>query len=133
MEGAALAHFEQHCKDCEAILGARHEDVNRWLDGLFWKLGPRHRRMRHNVGGVRRAGELFGPGGAKAAVVHIVRDVGLVPRERDYDRLLAGDPLMALPPDFTAEYERDFGGFRRKVQEETARVLGEQLVGGASG
>ena len=40
MEGAALAHFDQHCKDCEAILGARHEDVNRWLDGLFWKLGP---------------------------------------------------------------------------------------------
>ena len=40
---------------------------------------------------------------------------------------------MVLTPDFTAEYERDFGGFRRKVQEETARVLGEQLVGGASG
>lgn len=73
-----MATFEQHCKECETILGHRHEAVNRWLDGLFWKLGPGHRRMRHRSSGVRMASELFGIDGAKAAVVHIVRDCGKV-------------------------------------------------------
>ena len=127
MEGAAVAHFEQHCKDCEAILGARHEDVNRWLDCLFWKLGPRHRRARHHASGVKLAGEMFGPGGARAAVVHIVRDIGCVPGERDYDGLLAGDPLIALPPAFIEDPEgRHFDSFRRKAEEEIERLLGER-------
>ena len=130
-----MASFEQHCKDCEAILGARHEDVNRWLDGLFWRLGPRHRRARHHEGGVRKAAEMFGPEGARAAVAHIVRDIGFVPRERDYDMVLAGDPLIALPPAFTDPMpgEQCFDAFEKKAREEIQRVIGGQLVGGAVG
>jgi len=127
MEGAAVAHFEQHCKDCEAILGARHEDVNHWLDGMFWRFGTRHRRARHHVTGVRRVAEMYGPEAARAAIVHIVRDIGCVPRERDYDGLLAGDPLIALPPAFIEDPEgRHFDSFRRKAEEEIGRLLGER-------
>ena len=122
-----MASFEQHCKDCEAILGARHEDVNRWLDGLFWRLGPRHRRARHHEGGVRKAAEMFGPEGARAAVVHIVRDIGHVPGERDYDRILIGDELVIAVPAFVEPrlgYDQWFDEFRRKAETEVGRVLG---------
>lgn len=123
-----MATFEQHCLDCEKLLGNRHEDVNRWVDGLFWKLGPRHRRMRHNTHGVRLAGELFGPEGAKAAIVHIVRDVGAVPNERDYNTFPEG---IEVAPGFVAPtlgYEQFWDEFRAKAEEEIKRVLGAQHV-----
>jgi len=85
-----MAHFEQHCRDCERLLGERFENVNHWIDELFRQYGANHRRHRHHWGGVREAHRLFGEAGAKAAIVHIVRDCGDVPRERDYDKTNLG-------------------------------------------
>lgn len=93
-----MAHFEQHCKDCELILGNRFEHVNRWIDELFATHGPKHRRFRHCWHGVRKAQEVWGRDGAKAAIVHIVRDCGAVPHERDYDATnVVG---IVIPPEF---------------------------------
>lgn len=80
-----MAKFEDHCRDCERLLGSKHENVNRWMDELFRKYAANHRRHRHCWKGVREASHLFGPEGAKAAIVHIVRDCGAVPMQRDYD------------------------------------------------
>jgi hypothetical protein len=120
-----MAKFEQHCFDCKAILGNRHEEVNRWMDGLFWKKGPAHRRFRHHMHGVRKAQELFGPEGAKAAIVHIVRDMGAVPRERDYDEVPEGVtifPTFCAPP---LGFDQHFDMFQEKTEEEIKRILGE--------
>jgi hypothetical protein len=80
-----MAKFDEHCLDCERLLGNRHEDVNRWMDEFFRTHGPKHRRFRHCWHGVRQAEMQFGLEGAQAAIIHIVRDCGRVPRERDYD------------------------------------------------
>lgn len=119
-----MAHFEQHCRDCKAILGNRHEDVNKWLDALFWKKGAGHRRYRHHSNGVRQAKELFGVEGAKAAVVHIVRDCGQVPRERDYDRVPEGVDIIPGFCDPPLGFEQHFDMFRAAAEAEIKRVLG---------
>lgn len=79
-----MAHFEDHCSDCELILGNRHEEVNHWIDELFRQFGPSHRKFRHHEDGVNQAQRKFGGDAWKAAVVHIVRDCGYVPKETDY-------------------------------------------------
>ena len=80
-----LATFNAHCLDCERLLGSRHENVNYWMDELYKQHKANHRRFRHCWAGVREAKRLFGEAGALAAIVHIVRDCGAVPRQRDYD------------------------------------------------
>jgi hypothetical protein len=30
-----MAHFNDHCRDCERMLGDKHENVNHWMDELF--------------------------------------------------------------------------------------------------
>ncbi len=120
-----MAKFEQHCLDCKVILGDRHEEVNRWMDGMFWKKGPAHRRYRHNTHGVRLAGELFGPEGAKAAIVHIVRDIGKVPHERDYDRVPEGIEIMPTFTNPPLGFEQHFDLFKVRAEEEIERLLGE--------
>lgn len=85
-----MAKFGDHCKDCERLLGAKFEDVNHWMDELFRKDGPKHRRHRHCWKGVREAAQLFGPLGAKAAIVHIVRDCGGVPDQSTYNETALG-------------------------------------------
>lgn len=122
--GVLMAKFEQHCTDCHIILGKKYEDVNRWVDGLFWKFGPRHRRMRHNMHGVREAQKLFGPDGAKAAVIHIVRDMGKVPHERDYDRVPEGVDIFPGFCDPPLGFEQHFDLFRAAAEAEIKRVLG---------
>lgn len=96
-----MAHFEQHCRDCMAILGNRHEDVNRWIDELFRKFGADHRAYRHHWRGVQAAKDLWGEEGAKAAVVHIVRDCGSVPKARDYEKTNLG--IVIAPAFLIAE------------------------------
>jgi hypothetical protein len=118
-----MASFEQHCRDCEAILGDRHEAVNGWLDSYFATLGSDHRRRSHHADGVREARELFGLEGAKAAVVHIVRDCGRVPQERDYDRPYS--PCIELAP---AEcIEPGIDALSKKAEEEIKRILGSAV------
>ena len=118
-----MAAFEEHCRDCERLLGQRFEEVNRWLDQLFVLKGPRHRRFRHHWRGVREVQEKFGPDAAKAAVVHIVRDCGRVPHERDYD--LASPTELALAPEHVAYdelTEAAWQKFTRVVAEEWQRL-----------
>lgn len=79
-----MAHFEEHCSDCERFLGDRCEDVNRWLDQAFHQFGPRHRFVKHHQEGVKKAFELFGERGRKAALIHILKDCGHIPTERMY-------------------------------------------------
>lgn len=77
-----MAHFQTHCDDCMRILGDRYESTHLWLDQLFAKFGASHRRWRHHEGGVaeaHRRGLSW-----RAAIIHIVRDHGYVPRETDF-------------------------------------------------
>ena len=115
-----MAKFEDHCRDCERILGAKHEDVNRWMDELFRQYGPRHRRHRHCWSGVREARKLFGAEGAKAAIVHIVRDCGGVPDQRTYDETQLG---IVLAPDFMAsDSEEAQKSFKASVEVEFGKA-----------
>lgn len=79
-----MASFEEHCRDCERILGNRCEAVNRWMDEDFRKFGPLHRFSKHHTRGVKEAAELFGELGRKAALVHILKDCGFIPTARDW-------------------------------------------------
>ena len=72
--------FEKHCADCVRELGEPFEEVNRWLDELFPRLGPKHRDARHHEGGVEEARRRWGDRGAMAAEIHIRADChGIVP------------------------------------------------------
>jgi hypothetical protein len=113
-----MATFEEHCRDCERLLGDRHEAVNRWMDELFRVYGPKHRRHRHHKRGVREAQALFGNEGMKAAIAHVVRDCGSVPPERYYDESSLG---IIIAPEFLvydSANEKAFDKFQRVVQEE---------------
>ena len=79
-----MASFEEHCRDCERILGDRCESVNRWMDDQFKRFGPLHRFMKHHLRGVNEAEAEFGPLGRKAAIIHILKDCGRIPTARDW-------------------------------------------------
>lgn len=79
-----MPSFEEHCRDCERLLGDRCEAVNRWMDAMFRRFGQDHRFVRHHWRGVDQATSLFGPLGRKAAIVHILKDCGFVPKDRDW-------------------------------------------------
>lgn len=107
------------------ILGDRHEAVNRWMDELFRQYGPRHRRHRHHWHGVREAKRLWGEAGAKAAIVHIVRDCGAVPRERDYDETQLGIVIAPEYLMYDGMNESAQEKFRAAVQKDFEKFAGE--------
>jgi len=113
-----MARYDEHCRDCERLLGDRHENVNRWMDELFAKYGPKHRRHRHCWKGVREAKDLFGEAGARAAIVHIVRDCGGVPKERDYDRQDLGIVIAPEYLVYDGANETAFEKFKKAVEED---------------
>lgn len=77
--------FEEHCRDCEYLLGDRCEAVNRWMDGKTRTHGQQgHRRVRHHREGAAEAGALFGKLGEQAALVHVLKDCGHIPNAEDY-------------------------------------------------
>jgi hypothetical protein len=118
-----MAKFEDHCRDCERILGNKREDVNRWMDELFKQYGPKHRRHRHCWTGVRLALQLFGLEGAKAAVIHIVRDCGEVPSQRTYDETVLGGIIIA--PEYSySDSESAQKSFADAVNKEFERAAG---------
>ena len=120
-----MAKFEDHCKDCERILGNKREDVNHWMDELFKQYGPRHRRHRHCWHGVREALKLFGIEGAKAAIIHIVRDCGEVPSQRTYDETALGGSGIILAPSFmVSSDEKAFESFTQIVNQEFVKAAG---------
>lgn len=92
-----MAAFEEHCRDCERLLGDRCEAVNRWMDECFKQFGPLHRFARHHWRGVREASEQFGGVLAwQAAAIHILKDCGFVPKARDWAEQKV-DSLGMLP------------------------------------
>jgi len=124
-----MAKFEDHCKDCERILGNKREDVNRWMDELFKQYGPHHRRHRHCWHGVRLALQLFGIEGAKAAVIHIVRDCGEVPSQRTYDETALGGGGIVIAPEYTYSdgeaAQKSFADLVNKEFERAAGIIGK--------
>jgi hypothetical protein len=117
-----MAKFEDHCRDCERILGGRREDVNRWMDELFRQHGPRHRKFRHCWHGVCEARKIFGAEGAKAAIIHIVRDCGAVPDQRVYDETQLG--IVLAPEHATGSADNAaFEKFRIAVEEDFKKAV----------
>lgn len=118
-----MASFERHCRDCEIILGDRHEAVNRWLDSYFATMGSDHRRRLHHTEGVREAVELFGIEGAKAAVIHVVRDCGRVPQEHEYHTGFS--PCVEMIS--AGSGEQGIAVLTKKVEEEIKRIFGSDV------
>ena len=80
--------FEQHCAICATILGEPFEEVNRWLDELAWvesgawvmdgkQFDPTHRQHRHHREGIEQVRARWGDRAARAAVLHVMLDLGL--------------------------------------------------------
>lgn len=92
-----LASFEEHCNDCERLLGDRCAAVNGWMDEGFKIFGSQHRFWRHHWNGVKQAEALFGALGRKAAMVRILKDCGRVPKARDWERKPSTQPII-IPP-----------------------------------
>jgi hypothetical protein len=80
-----MASLQQHVRDCTEFLGDGYVEVNRWIDELFATLGPAHRKVRHHKEGIEEAKSIFGEKGARAAVVHILRDCRHIPVRADYE------------------------------------------------
>ncbi len=78
-----MSSRSQHSADCRRELGEPFEQVHEWLDALFKALGPKHRSARHHAGGVEQIRKMWGDRAARAAEIHIMRDCGVVPSERD--------------------------------------------------
>lgn len=82
--------LEDHCKECEEILGKPFREVHLWLDEFAKKYSPhekyKHRKFRHHKEGVEEARKLFGYEGAKAAELHIRSDNdNEIPNKSEYD------------------------------------------------
>ncbi len=85
--------FEEHCKQCEEILGNPFPEVHKWLDFYYGKfpLWDRHRQMRHHLQGITEIEKLYGHKAAKAAYLHVISDLSMdnwkpemgTPKDRD--------------------------------------------------
>lgn len=80
-----MAHIRQHQADCVRFLHAPFREVHEWLDEFSPLLGAGHRKVRHHREGVQQARSIFGGEGAKAAVIHILRDCRNIPSREDYE------------------------------------------------
>jgi hypothetical protein len=86
-----MAHYKEHCADCQRELGKAWEVVHRWLDELaFSRTGmfrPQHRCARHHKDGVEQVRAMWGDEAAKAAEIHIRKDfAGKVPDPQEAQR-----------------------------------------------
>lgn len=69
----------QHIEHCRQILGRGFPEVHDWLDKFADKLGPEHRKVRHNAKAVKEIIEKHGYLAGAAACLHIYADnVGLI-------------------------------------------------------
>lgn len=102
-----MSHFSVHCKDCVEQLGKPFEEVHKWLDAYFEEFGPDHRDIRHNTNGLKKAKELFGQEGMRAAEIHIQRDchTRLVPRANSESFQLR----LAIKPAVFAKFQQEWG------------------------
>lgn len=123
--GGNVAAFEEHCRDCERILGDRCEEVNRWMDDGFDKYKAHHRFLKHHRRGVVIAGKKFGELGRQAALVHVLRDCGKIPLPNDYDYSKLADGPLILPAEalmgvWSNDYEFDTAA-RRLLENDRGR------------
>jgi hypothetical protein len=91
------------------------------MDELSKKFGPLHRFARHHWGGVQEVGKQYGVLGRKAAAIHILKDCGWVPQDRDWKDDQRVDSLGML-------VGGRFNGFWDPWQfDETAKKLLERM------
>lgn len=118
-----MASFEEHCRDCERLLGQRCEDVNRWMDAEFKRFGPLHRFMRHHTRGIKEAKEQFGEFGGKAAILHILKDCGFIPTGRDWQEQRVDSLGMNPLKPFNGYWDpQQFDRAARKLLEESSLI-----------
>ncbi len=98
-----MASFEEHCNDCEKQLGDRFEQVNRWLDELFQFVGSDHRDIRHNELGVQKVKRMWGDEASKAAIIHITKDEGCIPKIDSSFKL-----RMAMKPEIDFAFRKEY-------------------------
>ena len=76
-----MSDFENHCQECQEILGQRFEQVHIWLDELMYddsikqKYKSRHRKFRHNRKGIEEVRKMRGDEAAKDAEIHTRTDL----------------------------------------------------------
>lgn len=78
-----MAYIFQHKQDCVKELGESFEEVHLWLDEYSEKLPvnifqDQHRKHRHHKGGIEKVREMWGDQAARAAEIHILRDMGFI-------------------------------------------------------
>ena len=78
-----MASLKEHCEDCVRELGEPFEEVHLWLDELFPVLKEKHRDARHHSGGIQQIIEKWGKKAGKAAEIHILKDCGKIPTEKE--------------------------------------------------
>ena len=77
-----MAHWKEHVKDCEQILGKGWDVVHHWLDEYAriyrddFDMWMGHRVHRHHLEGVEEVRAKWGDEAAKAAEIHIRKDEG---------------------------------------------------------
>ena len=117
-----MASFEEHCRDCEKLLGDRCEQVNLWLDQYAVRLQSLHRVKRHHTRGIAEAGKLFGELGRQAALVHILKDCGWIPTARDWEQQNVDRLGFKLSSRFNGFWDpKQFSEAARRLLEETAQ------------
>lgn len=79
-----MASHEIHYLDCVNKLGRPFPEVHEFLDSHHKEFGHRHRRVLHNTHGVEMVRWYWGDEAAKAAEIHILRDIGEIPEPEDY-------------------------------------------------
>ena len=83
-----MASFEDHCQECLQKLGDRCEEVNRRLDQFAhypdMAFLAAHRKFLHHREGIAYFTARYGKQGGEAAVLHILRDCGHIPKAVDY-------------------------------------------------
>jgi predicted RNA-binding Zn-ribbon protein involved in translation (DUF1610 family) len=79
-----MASRDEHCAVDVRHLGEAFLNVHIWLDAFFKTEGATHRKHRHHWEGIEAARILFGDQGAMAARLHIMLDMGHVPKQSEW-------------------------------------------------
>ena len=89
-----MAHWKEHCRDCETVLGKSWDVVHHWLDEyakIYWP-SKLHRLHRHHAEGVEEVRQKWGNEAAAAAEIHILKDEGSIMSEEElrtkYDKII---------------------------------------------
>lgn len=73
--------LKQHMKADEILLGYTNEDIHKLMDVAVPYLGAGHRIVHHACGTLDFIEMLFGEGGRRIALLHILIDARIVDRD----------------------------------------------------